>query len=320
MSFAAVTGAIHPPDAMKPFPAMIKFFIKNRCAPLLAGICLALAGATGELTAAELKAGDDSETVAAAEPATKASSTGKRDVERHFETLAIGALTYTNVWLHRQTNFNILIRHAGGIETVKLTDLPKDELAALRPQLGDLANIAEAKEPQLVSRFKEMEGSEASEIFKAKLEEQFEILIQRLPTLLLPVLISIVLLHLVSSFFIYAICKKTKTKTGFEVWLPVVNQTALLRAAGLPGVWALLGFMAPLLPVAVFTLQLLPVASLSGLIVVGISGLFSIATGIVWIVWCFKICIAREKSGWLGILLLIPGVNVLTITYLAFAD
>ena len=260
---------------------------------MLAGICLALAGATGELNAAELKAGDDSETVAAAEPSTKVSSTSKRDVERHFETLAIGALTYTNVWVHRQTNFNILIRHAGGIETVRLTDLPKDDLAALRPQLGDLANIAEAREPQLVSRLKEMEGSEASEIYKAKFEEQLEILIRQLPTLLLPVLIGIVVLHLISSFFIYALCKKTKTKTGFEVWLPVVNQTALLRAA---------------------------IASLSGLIVVGISCLFSIATGIVWIVWCFKICIAREKSGWLGILLLIPGVNVLTITYLAFAD
>lgn len=300
---------------------MIEPKIKNGCATLLAGICLSLATTTGELNAAESKAGDDAETVAAAsEPVAKVSSTGKRDVERHFETLAIGALTYTNVWLHRQTNFNILIRHAGGIETVKLTDLPEDELAALRPQLGDLANIAEAREPQLVSRLKEMEGSEASEIYKAKLEEQIKNLTPLLPRLLLPVLIGIVVLHLISSFFIYAICKKTKTKTGFEVWLPVVNQTALLRAAGMPGVWALVGFMAPLIPVAVFTLQLLPVASLSGLIVVGISCLFSIATGIVWIVWCFKICIAREKSGWLGILLLIPGVNVLTFTYLAFAD
>ncbi len=306
---------------MKPFPTMIEPKIKNGCATLLAGICLSLATTTGELNAAESKAGDDAETVAAAsEPVAKVSSTGKRDVERHFETLAIGALTYTNVWLHRQTNFNILIRHAGGIETVKLTDLPEDELAALRPQLGDLANIAEAREPQLVSRLKEMEGSEASEIYKAKLEEQIKNLTPLLPRLLLPVLIGIVVLHLISSFFIYAICKKTKTKTGFEVWLPVVNQTALLRAAGMPGVWALVGFMAPLIPVAVFTLQLLPVASLSGLIVVGISCLFSIATGIVWIVWCFKICIAREKSGWLGILLLIPGVNVLTFTYLAFAD
>jgi hypothetical protein len=245
---------------------------------------------------------------------------GRRDVERHFDSLTIGELVYTNVWVHRQTNFNVLIRHAGGIHTIKLTDLPKAELDALRPQLGDLANIKEDKEPELVSRFKEMQESDMSAVYRVQFEEQFKRAEELFMTLLLPIIGGLVLLHFISSFFIYSLCKKTNTKPGFEVWLPFVNQTALLRAAGLPGVWALLGFMAPLIPVAVFTAQLLPPASVAGLVVVGISALFWIASGIVWIAWCFKICIARQKSGWLGILLLIPGVNVLTFTYLAFAD
>lgn len=60
--------------------------------------------------------------------------------ERHFELLTVGALSFTNVWVARQTNFHILIRHDGGIYTIKLTDLPQKELAELKSQVGDLAS------------------------------------------------------------------------------------------------------------------------------------------------------------------------------------
>ncbi len=264
--------------------------------------------------------------VAKGKPAGTAGTPGRvsvgarRDVERHFDSLTIGELVYTNVWVHRQTNFNVLIRHAGGIDTIKLTDLPKSDLDALRPQLGDLANIQEDKEPELVSRFKEMQGADVTEAYRARVEEELKHLLPLLMASLLVILGGLVLLHLISSFFIYSICKKTKTKAGFEVWLPFVNQAALMRAAGLPGVWALLGFMAPLIPLAVFSTELLPPVSLPGMAVMGISAILSLASGVAWITWCFKICVARQKSGWLGILLLLPGVNVLTFTYLAFAE
>lgn len=65
----------------------------------------------------------------------------KDDLEQHFELVTVGALAFTNVWVHRQTNFNILIRHDGGIHTIKLTDLPGEELAELRRQIGDLASV-----------------------------------------------------------------------------------------------------------------------------------------------------------------------------------
>lgn len=70
-----------------------------------------------------------------------AGTTASNDSERHFEMLRVGELGFTNVWVHRQTNFNILIRHSGGIHTIKLTDLPADELAELKSQVGDLAAI-----------------------------------------------------------------------------------------------------------------------------------------------------------------------------------
>ncbi|HAV64041.1 MAG TPA: hypothetical protein DCY13_16950, partial [Verrucomicrobiales bacterium] len=39
-------------------------------------------------------------------------SVGEDPSERHFEVLNVGDLSFTNVWVHRQTNFNILIRHS----------------------------------------------------------------------------------------------------------------------------------------------------------------------------------------------------------------
>lgn len=66
--------------------------------------------------------------------------------ERHFDLLTVGAMSFTNVWVHRQTNFNILIRHDGGIYTIKLTDLPTDELAQLKSQIGHLASVEATKD------------------------------------------------------------------------------------------------------------------------------------------------------------------------------
>lgn len=284
---------------------------------ILTSLFLVIFTSSGPGQAAEDSAASTGPSENPAATESPAPTVSPRTNERQLELLTIGAVAYTNVWVHRQTNFNILIRHAGGIQTIKLTDLPQADLAALRPQLGDWANIELQLDPQLVSRLKEMQ---ASEEYGGQMAAKLKEVEQMFKALLLPVIAVIVLLHLVSSFFIYAICKKTQTKAGFVVWLPLLNQTALLRAAGLPGVWALLGFMAPLIPVAVFSLQLIPPASMSGLVVMGISVAGSVAASIVWIVWCFKICIARQKSGWLGILLLIPGVNLLTFTYLAFAD
>ena len=71
-------------------------------------------------------------------------SASSEPMERHFDMLKVGVLSFTNVWVHRQTNYHILIRHDGGIHTIKLTDLPSHELEELKSQIGNLANV----EPQ----------------------------------------------------------------------------------------------------------------------------------------------------------------------------
>lgn len=99
-------------------------------------------------------------------PATRISQDSN---ERHFEQLKVGELNFTNVWVHRQTNFNILIRHSRGIHTIKLSDLPGSELAELRSQIGDLADMAApvtTQPPQsLLARLKELlEGKDRSKV------------------------------------------------------------------------------------------------------------------------------------------------------------
>jgi hypothetical protein len=70
--------------------------------------------------------------------------TSKDPLEAHFDEVKVGELSFTNVWVFRQTNFNILIRHNGGIHTIKLTDLPGNELAELQGQIGMLATLDHA--------------------------------------------------------------------------------------------------------------------------------------------------------------------------------
>ena len=81
--------------------------------------------------------------LACSQPAVPTSP--KDEGDRHFETLVVGDLSFEDVWVHRQTNAVILIRHSMGIHSIKLSDLPSDELEELKAQVGDLAEVPEEK-------------------------------------------------------------------------------------------------------------------------------------------------------------------------------
>ncbi len=85
------------------------------------------------------------------------------------------------------------------------------------------------------------------------------------------------------------ICKKAGKDPGVLIWIPIVQLIPMFQAAKLN----------PLLILAL----LIPVVN----IVVG-----------VWLWW--KLSEALGKPGWLGVLMLIPLVNIGVILYLAFGD
>jgi hypothetical protein len=137
-------------------------------------------------------------------------------------------------------------------------------------------------------------------------------------TVLIASAASSVLLYLFFSYCVMLICAKAARPGGFIVWLPIVRFIALLRAANMSPHWFLVIFL-PLVASAVIsnvprTPPLLIIAYLAFL---AINLLLAVIAAITW---CFKIAKARGKSAWVGLFLLLPGINLFAFLYLAFSD
>lgn len=106
------------------------------------------------------------------------------------------------------------------------------------------------------------------------------------------VLVALVFALAIYIFFCFCckrICEKCGKDPGVLIWIPIVNLIPLLEIAGMP-VWMIILFFIPLVG-----------------LVVGI------------MMWA-KICVARGKSGWLVLLMLVPIANLIFIPYLAFSE
>jgi hypothetical protein len=93
-------------------------------------------------------------------------------------------------------------------------------------------------------------------------------------------------------FFCYCgklICEKAGHQPGVLIWIPIANLIPLLTVAKLP-LWFIILFLIPFVNLVCFI--------------------------IMWV----KICQARGKPGWMGILMFIPLVNLGFLLYLAFSE
>ena len=107
---------------------------------------------------------------------------------------------------------------------------------------------------------------------------------------------------LVIAFYIYMslclqmIAKKTNHSRSWLAWIPIANLFLMCKVAGLR-YWWMLGILFAVIPF------------LGALLVLAWSGY----------IW-YKIAVARHKPGWVGILVIIPLVNLVIMGYLAFTD
>jgi hypothetical protein len=62
-----------------------------------------------------------------------------------------------------------------------------------------------------------------------------------------------------------------------------------------------------------------PAAAGTGALIACISVVFSFVNIIGWAVWCFRICLARDKSPWIGLFVLFPPTYPPALAYLAFS-
>jgi hypothetical protein len=109
-------------------------------------------------------------------------------------------------------------------------------------------------------------------------------------------IILVVLLYAYSALCLQVIAKKTNQEPAWLAWVPVANLFLMCKIGSLNYLW-LLGILLSFLPlVGVF---------------------FGLALfGYLW----YRIALARNKPGWLGILGCLPFVNFVVMGYLAFSE
>jgi hypothetical protein len=212
-------------------------------------------------------------------------------VEDKFDLFQIGTRTYTNVTVTTKAKNYIFILHAGGMTSIKTTELSLE----MKQQLGYVAaskpgtNTAAVWAKREIAKLNVPSFKQLNQKVDGKLPWQFlakSLLSSKIMYAALGIMLLVYLFH---CYCCMLICLKTGNPPGVLVWVPVLQLFPLLRAAGMSGWW----FLAYWVPVLNLVAQVL---------------------------WCFNIAKARGQSVWFGVLLLLPVINLFAILYLAFSD
>ncbi len=205
-----------------------------------------------------------------------------------YPTLKAGSVTYTNVKVLNKAKYDLFVQHAGGMASIKVKELDK----STQLQLGyTLVEPPPTNAPaRVVPTLQDIEiDPRFEELYEQVVWESQEALNQFKPEVVYGAMGALFLVYLFYCYCCRLICRKVGQKSVALVWLPLFKQIPLLRAAGMNRGWFLTNLIPP-----VFV--------------------------IVYIVWCFKIARARGKSPFVGLLLLLPGLNVFAFLYLALSD
>lgn len=114
-------------------------------------------------------------------------------------------------------------------------------------------------------------------------------------TVLLMIFFAAIIFYVYTSICLQLIAKKTETAPGWLAWIPIANIFLMCKIASVGYWW-----------IAVLLLSFLPFAGML------------VSLGFFGFLW-YKIALARNKPGWIGLLSVIPIVNLVIYGYLAFA-
>jgi hypothetical protein len=217
--------------------------------------------------------------------------------EQTFPVLQIGTVSYTNVTVTTKSPTYIFILHSSGMTNIKVKDLTPE----LRVQLG----YDEAPKPSAASAnasawakqtLSKMDGPQLQQMGKQLRETWRKRLLAPLmkPGLIRSWVAQAALVLAVFLYFFYChccklICEKTGLQPGPLIWVPLLQWIPLIRAANMSDWWLLAFLVPPINLVAVVR-------------------------------WSVKIAKARGKSAGVGLLLLVPFINILAFLYLAFSN
>jgi hypothetical protein len=220
-----------------------------------------------------------------------------QSTDEHLDTFRVGTTVYTNVTIMTKTPTDIFFKHSFGFGNTKVMDVDRHTLLSLGYQLPPdesekKSALSESAQEMLESEtvtnlVADPRFQEAQALLNAQIGESIE---KFTPQLMYGIVGGFIAFYLFFSFCCRQICVKTGQAASPLIWLPILKQIPLLRAAGIP-VWLFVPGLL-LAPVAFPLLQ-------------------------IW--WSFKITAARGKHWIVGVLLILPITNVLAFLYLAFS-
>ena len=212
--------------------------------------------------------------------------------EETFESLTVGTNVYSKVTVLNKTRVDLFIRHAKGMANLKVKDLDPSTQLRLgyqveqpKPskvdQVLQVANVQQVQEQlEADPHYQQMEA-----LFADHLGDAIEKFDERMAYIVIGV---ITFVYLLFCFLCRCICVKTGNPPSLYIWLPLLKQIPLFKAAGMSPWWILSNFV-PILP------------------------LFA------YVIWCFKIVKTRRKHVLFAVMLLLPLTNLLAFLYLALS-
>jgi hypothetical protein len=209
--------------------------------------------------------------------------------EMHLPVLKSGTEVYSNVTVYSQNEHDLYIRHARGLGNVKINSLDDETLIALGLKEAEPATTTAQAVTEKASAWFERAKDKAAEFgvtLPVAAREPGKFLPQNVDSRIMAgALAGLVVLYWFSCNCLRLICCNAGIKPGVAIWFPLFQTFPLARAARMSG-WVFL-----------------------------IPGVNLIAG----FVWCLRIASACGKGPLTGVLLMLPGLNLFAILYLAFS-
>ncbi len=234
--------------------------------------------------------------------------------------VSLGGVDYSNVVIQSTSAKAITFSHARGMASVNRQKLKFEDLVALGlaapPPTNSVGstNSPESEKLGTVERFRKKLGA-PQDVQKSLRDAGVSLKTLGLGT---------VVLYLFFSFCLLMICSKVGQPSPLLVFIPIIQILPAYRAAKMSPNWfrLLMVYVALLVTMGVLSytghidrlpqpVAIVMAAALAVLVLIQMIG---------GIIWCFKICIAREKSPLIGIFLLLPCTQFLALAYLAFSE
>jgi hypothetical protein len=249
-----------------------------------------------------------------------------------FPSVSISGVVYSNVTIVSLSSKTLTFSHKQGMASVNAQKLTNDELIALKliepepePKPATASTIMLGTNGFDFSHVLSEHGGNAGSFVNQILadEEGLENLLAEYGVTM-PLLIGIACgMYLFVCLCLLFICAKTERPSRILVWIPVLQMFPAYRAANMSPIWFRLLIIDILLRAGIVAcaaggyLHNMPPALLMPALL--LFAVLSLVHLLGWVIFCFKICVARQKSPIWGLFMLFPVTQPPTLAYLAFS-